>query len=104
MFEATTLSPIADNDGVRFPDSILVELRGRLVTLAGGLTAEHDVSGVWIAPDGRQFAERMTPYTVALRSWWQLPEFLAIVAWAREAFRQHAMFVRVAGVPEVWPP
>jgi hypothetical protein len=103
MIEALVLIPIAGNDGRRFPDDVLLELRRRLVDVAGGLTIEHEVSGVWIAPDGREVTEPMTPYSVALRSWWQMPEFLRIVEWAREALWQQAMFVKIAGVPEIWP-
>ncbi len=103
MIEALVLIPIADNHGQRFPDGVLIELRRRLVDLAGGLTVEHEVSGVWVDPDGREVAEPMTPYTVALRSWWDLPGFLEIVEWAWQALGQKSMYVKIATIPEIWP-
>lgn len=103
MIEALVLIPVADNDGVRFPDDVLIELRRRFVDLAGGLTIEHEVRGIWIALDGREFAEPMSPYVVAVSSWWQLPGFLAIVEWARATLRQQSMFVKIATIPEIWP-
>ena len=104
VIEALILIPVADNDGQRFPDAILIELRRRLVELAGGLTIEHEVSGIWIAPGGREFSEPMSPYVAALRSWWQLPAFIAIVEWAREVLGQESIFVKIATIPEIWPP
>lgn len=38
---------------------------------------------------------------MALASWTQLPQWLEVVRWARTKFRQEAIYVEVAGIPEI---
>ncbi len=56
--------------------------------------------GTWRA-GRRTYREVSREYTVSLTTWQQLPTWLAIVEWARERFRQEAIYVEVAGVPEI---
>jgi hypothetical protein len=50
------------------------------------------------------FEDDNTEFTVALSSWWQVPAFIAVVEWARDAFLQEAMFVQIASVAEIYLP
>ncbi len=103
MIEATLFVPTRYNDGRPIRRTTRRELRDRPAVLGGGLTISGISTGFWLSA-GRSYEERVRSYTVALDSWWQLPEFLQIVEWAREALEQEAMFVRIAGIAEQWPP
>ncbi len=39
---------------------------------------------------------------VAIRTWGQLPAWLDLVRWVRVETRQVAIYIKVAGVPEIW--
>jgi hypothetical protein len=99
MIEVVVLIPVADNHGKRFTRREWQAFEDRLFTF-GGLTREGDVAGTWRSGTSvyRDVSRR---YVVALESWWQLPAWLEVVDWARVWFRQEALYVRVAGVPEV---
>lgn len=49
----------------------------------------------------RTYRDTSAQYVVSLTSWTQLPEWLLIVRWARTRFRQEAIYVKVAGIPEI---
>jgi hypothetical protein len=58
------------------------------------------VVGAWESA-GRRYRDRSRRYTLALGSWLDLPAWLDIVIWARERFRQEAIYIEVAGIPEI---
>ena len=93
------LVPVRDNEGRRFPRSAWRELERRLVQ-SGGLSLTPRVTGVWQS-GGRVYRDINRQYVVSLTSWTQLPDWLGVVRWARDYFRQEAMYIEVAGVPEV---
>ncbi len=103
MIEALILIPTHHNDGTPIDHTLQLEVRRRLVDACGGLTVPREVDGIWVGPDGLEYSESMLPYIVGLASWWALPAFLAIAEWAREAFAQKAVAVRIAGMWEFWP-
>lgn len=102
MIRTVLLVPEADNAGALFPRPDWSELETRLQEW-GGFTREPNVTGVWVS-GGRRFEDISRRYVVALAGWWDLPRWLAMVDWARERFRQDAMYVEVAAVPEVRGP
>ena len=99
MIEAVVLIPVADNNGRRFTRREWQALKDRLFAF-GGLTREGNVAGAWQSGT-RTYRDVSRRYVVALESWWQLPAWLEVVDWARVAFRQEALYVRVAGVAEI---
>lgn len=99
MIETVVLIPIRDNQGRLFPRSLWRELEARLLYF-GGLTDAGEVRGVWRSGD-RVFRDRNRQLAVSLGSWKQLAAWLEVVEWARIAFRQEAIYIKVAGVPEI---
>ena len=100
MIETAVLLPRADNLGARFPPRVWREVEQRLLTLAGGWTFAGEVSGAWLA-DGTTYRDVSREYTVTLESWRQVATFLAFADWARLALRQEAIYVSIAGIPEI---
>ena len=103
MVKAVILIPTADNDGHPFSRRDWRELEQRLSQLAGGFTREGDVVGQWTGDDGRVYRDRSRRYVVALPSWMALPAFLEAARWTADWFRQEAIYIEVAGIPEVIP-
>lgn len=99
MVKTLVLIPVVDNDGVPFAEDDWQALESRLLRF-GGFSLRAGVEGVWEA-GGRIYRDRSREYTVALTSWWLLPAWLDVVDWARAHFRQVALYVEVAGSPEV---
>lgn len=87
------LIPLADNDGVPFPDTSFADFEDFLVTTAGGFTRRGDVEGAWKSPDGHVMRDRSRSYVVTV------PENLtdraasSIDQYVRRQFRQQAAFV-----------
>ena len=99
MIKTEFLVPIRDNQGRRFPQSTWLELEQRLVQF-GGFSRTSGVVGVWQS-EGRTYRDVSYRYTVSLASWTALPAWLDMVRWARERFQQEAIYIEVAGVPEI---
>lgn len=97
--ETVLLVPARDNDGRQFPRPLWRELEQRLLQF-GGLTDTGHVRGVWQSCS-RVFRDTNHQFVVSLRSWRQFPDWLAVAEWARTAFRQEAVYIKVAGVPEI---
>lgn len=100
MIKTQVLVPTRDNDGRAFGRSAWRELERRLLAF-GGYSRESGVFGGWTDASGRLYNDTSRQYTVALESWLDLAAWLAVVQWARTAFRQDALFIEVAGIPEV---
>ena len=103
MIEALILVPTHASDGTPLAHALHLEMRRRLVGAYGGLTRPREVDGIWVGPDGLEYSEAMIPYIAVLSSWWRLPSFLALAEWARDAFEQEVVAIRVAGIWEFWP-
>jgi hypothetical protein len=99
VVKATFLVPRRDNAGKPFPAARWRELEQRLIPF-GGFTWSDAAGGAW-REAGRTYRGQNRAYVVDLPSWTRLADWLGVVAWAREAFDQEAMYVEVAGVPEV---
>lgn len=100
MIETQFLVPERTNDGERFSPSAWKEIEERLLLL-GGFSWNPGVRGVWQSSSGRVYRDRSRQYLVSLASWTQLPAWLEVVLWARRRFRQEALYIKVAGIPEI---
>lgn len=97
LIKAVVYVPVEDNDGQPFSVSLWRELEDRLRGTSSGLTRLADVTGM--CSDGeRQYRDRSRQYSTGLSSWADLPGWLDAVRWAREHFRQEAMYVEIAGI------
>ncbi len=99
MVKTMFLVPIRDNEGRPFPRSHWRELEQQLLQF-GGFSRTTGVAGTW-TDGGRIYRDTSRQYVVSLQSWTQIPAWLEIVRWARERFRQEAIYIEVAGVPEI---
>ena len=100
MIKTLFLVPIRDSRGRLFRRSTWDELERRLLDAFGGYTELPSVSGAWRAGD-RVYQDQSRQYVVSLTSWRQLPAWLELIGWVRERFSQEAIYVEVAGVPEI---
>ncbi|MGH2370793.1 MAG: hypothetical protein ACRDI2_21660 [Chloroflexota bacterium] len=100
MIKTTMLIPVADNEGEPFSPRLVRSLEQRLLAFGGWSRYEH-VTGAWRF-QGRVYQEENLRYTVSITSWAQFPGWLAVVRWARRAFRQPALYIGLAGIPEVF--
>jgi hypothetical protein len=101
MIESVIFLPRRDNDGKVFPASQRVAFEQRVLAAFNGFTRQGNLQGVWQSPQGPVYLDQQVAYTVALASWRQVPVWLAIVEWALVAYRQEALYVKVAGIPEI---
>jgi hypothetical protein len=99
MIRTVVLIPIRDNEGRRFPASARKQLERQLLQF-GGFTRVPGIVGVWQSGD-QIYRDRHHQYVVTLTTWSQLPSWLDVVRWACATFRQEAMYVEVAGVPDI---
>jgi hypothetical protein len=99
MIKTVLLIPMRDNDGQPFPPSAWQALEDRLLVF-GGLSWQDGVHGVWEAA-GRVYRDESRQYTVSLTSWREFPSWLNAVEWARDQFRQIALYIEVVGVSEI---
>ena len=93
------LIPVRDNEGRAFEAEAWAELERRLLRF-GGASAADRVSGTW-ENDGGARRETSRQYEVAIESWTDLPDWLDLIRWTRRRFQQQALYVEVAGIPEI---
>ncbi len=99
MIKAVLLAPEFDNERHPFMRAAFEELEARLLPF-GGWSRQSGVEGAWRS-GGRVYRDVSYQYAVSLTTWDQLPAWLAVVHWAREYFRQEAIYIEVAGVPDI---
>ena len=99
MIKTVLLVPRSYNEGAFFPEALWEDLEARLAAF-GGLSTRDGVRGVWLDA-GMVYRDESNEYTVDLAPWRDLPARLAVAEWARVAFRQIAVRIEVAGIPEV---
>jgi hypothetical protein len=88
------LVPLADNEGVPFPDSLFAAFEHHVVDLAGGITRRGDVEGIWRTPNGTMQRERSRSYVTTVDA--AVVERVAsdLDALLRTTFRQVASFIQ----------
>jgi hypothetical protein len=99
MIKAIMLVPVRDNEGKPFRRSIWQQLELRLLQF-GGFTRTTGVYGIWES-EGRIYQDRSRRYEVALASWTQVAAWLEAVHWVQQAFRQEAIYIEIARIPEI---
>ncbi|PZC48586.1 MAG: hypothetical protein DK306_000849 [Chloroflexi bacterium] len=104
MFYVKFLVPVTDKAGQAVRSEAWDRLAGRILDVVGGFQQTRVVAGAWRSDSGQVFHEESREYVMALDSMRQVADFLALVDWAAAAFAQAAMFVEVAGIPEVLAP
>ena len=72
---------------------------GRLLAF-GGYNRQIGTEGAWQGAD-RVYTDEVIRYEVGVGSWLDICAWLDVVRWARSAFRQEAMYIEVAGIPEI---
>lgn len=100
MIKTLVLVPIQDNDGQTFGPVDWDLLEQKLLERFGGFSGGGMVQGAW-SDGGKVYRDTSRRYEIALDSWNQIPDWLAIVHWTRNHFRQIALYVEVAGIPEI---
>ena len=101
VIKTAFLVPVRDNDGHPFSRSLWYELERRLVQSFGGYSRASDVRGAW-EHQGRVYRDISRQYSVSLERWIELPAWLALIGWVQTSFHQEAIYIEVAGVPEVF--
>jgi hypothetical protein len=101
MIEVMFLVPVRDNTGGALRRQFWRMLRQRLRRTFGRYSERRNVVGSWTHA-GRVYRDRSREFTVAITSWAQLPAWLALIEWVRVEARQEALYIRVAGIPEIW--
>lgn len=99
MIKTLFLVPLHDNDGQVFAESDWLALEARLLQF-GGFSWVDNVTGVWES-GARVYHDISRQYTVSLSHWTQLPAWLDTVAWVRMRFRQEALYIEVANIPDI---
>lgn len=102
MFKTMFQVPETDNGGNRVLPEVFDAIETRLVETFGAFSRRDGMQGAWQGPDGRVYRDRNTTYEVALNRWKQIAEWLAIVEDARQVTRQLALYIEIAGVPDIW--
>lgn len=99
MIKTVFLLPVRDNEDRPFDGDAWAELDRRLLRF-GGASAGGLVSGAWEGRHGIR-REQSREYHVGLTGWTDLPDWLDLVRWVRRRFRQEAVYIEVAGIPEI---
>jgi hypothetical protein len=95
------LVPVRDNDGRLFRRAAWDALEDRLETTFGGFSQAPGIRGRWRVGN-RVYRDTSRQYVVAIEAWGQLPAWLDLVEWVRVAFGQEAIYIEVAGIPEIF--
>lgn len=101
MIKTMMLVPEVDNAGHPFLPDDWTWLLHEATQRFGGLTLEGQAQGWWLDA-GHLYQDATRRYTIALASWRQVPEWLALVEAVRERFRQIAVYGEIAGIPEIF--
>ena len=101
MIKTSLHVPHTDNDGQAFLAEDWRELEIRLIDQFGGFSCDLHVAGAWRSATGVLYWDVSRRYIIALDSWARIPTFLDTVTWVIERFRQEAIYVDIAGIPEI---
>ena len=100
MISTAFFIPVTDNLGTPFTAADWRWLEGRALALFGGMTRSGGQYGLW--RDGNQvYRDESIRIGIALQHWIDLPPWLRFVEQARRRFRQIALYIEVAGIPDI---
>lgn len=100
MIKTVFLVPTRDNEGRPFTPADWDALDEAILERFDGYTRRFGGEGAWRS-GGRVYRDESYEYTISLMSWNRLPAWLDVVRWARQRFRQEAIYIEVAGIPEI---
>ncbi len=102
MIEVTILIPVADNSGDLFSQAHFAAFEAFVLDRFGGLTrAAQAAKGVWV-DEGQRYNDELIVYVVATPSVLKdAGKLLEVIDFARQHFRQEAIFCRYLGVAEI---
>jgi hypothetical protein len=100
MIKATILIPKRDNAGLPFDRRTLQAFEARFADLAEGFSITRDVEGVR-RYEGTTYVDRSDRYEMAMADWDGVAPFLELARWARVWFRQEAIYIEIAGIPQI---
>jgi hypothetical protein len=110
MIETVVFVPTRSNEGMPYRRSFWRTLEETLIGDFGAFSRLSNVRGVWIDLPEQRGPEAAIPvtyqdtsrqYVVALTSWSQFPRWLRTVNWILVETGQKALYVKVAGIPDV---
>ena len=99
LIKTLVLVPMRDNQGPRFEQAEWEALEDRLLQF-GGFTRLPGAVGVW-SMAGRIFRDPSFQYVVSLQNWRELSAWIEVIDWALAAFRQEALYIEAAGLPDI---
>lgn len=102
MIEVSIYIPVADNDGHTFPADHHRRFDEFILDRFGGLTkAVSQVEGVW-RDDAKVYEDRIIVYLVALGTILEGDKLREVLAYAKQHYRQEAIFLRYLGIAEIF--
>jgi hypothetical protein len=102
MFEVQVFVPVADNNGVAFEEADYAALETEIATRFGGFTLNPGAAvGAWI-DGGRIYHDRHRIYSIGVRSLTQGHLIGEVLGFAKNRFRQEAIFFRYLGQTETF--
>jgi hypothetical protein len=101
-YELTIFIPTADNDGVDFNRADFAEFEMLASQLFGGVTVRALAArGLWVEDD-RLYADTHNEYIVMVSSIADFAKVIRLADFARDHFRQEAIYLRYLGQAEIW--
>lgn len=101
MVEVTILIPVADNSGSTFDSQHHIAFERFVLDRFGGLSrSAHTVDGLW-DDQGRTYRDTLLVYTVAVQSILDGGKLREVVDFAKEHYRQEAIYLRYLGMSEI---
>lgn len=103
MIPCSILVPLARNDGRPQPRKLFRQLEDELIERFGGFTDAGLKGGGWRDDDGVVYRDRSRQYDIAVTTWKDVPGFLQIAESVATRFGQLAVFITIAGIPDILP-
>lgn len=101
MVEVTILIPVADNDGDHFTPNHHAAFESFILERFGGLSREaQTIEGVW-EDQGRTYRDTNLVYRIAIKSITEGGLLKEVADFAKQHYRQEAIFLRYLGVAEI---
>lgn len=102
MVEITIFIPTADNEGETFSPAHHLAFESFVTKRFGGLTKEtKEVEGLW-QDQGRIYRDQNLVYHVAIGSILDGGLLREVLSFAKEHYRQEAIFFRYLGIAEIF--